>query len=466
MIDIDLTNINNITSDSRKANQHSIFVAIKGIADDGHQYINDAIVAGCKTIVCSLDYHDCKAGINYIQVAEPRITLSELASRIFQPQPEHIVAVTGTSGKTSVAYYVKQIIEKLGEKSASIGTLGVLSSDYQQEGGLTTPSIEDLHKSLQTLAQHKVHYVALEASSHGLHQYRLDHVKIQAAAITNFSHEHLDYHHNLESYFAAKMRLFNDILPEGKIAILNSDMAEYSQILAICKASKLKTLTYGKQKSDLTIKNIEQTTEYLKIELEHNQQPITLKLPYIFGDFQAYNVLCAALLVHACDFALPNIFKILPELVSPPGRMEKIAKANIFVDYAHKVEALEKVLTLLRKTFTGKVIVVFGCGGDRDKEKRPLMGAIANQLSDHVIITDDNPRTENPATIRQQIIATCPKAIEVADRAQAIQQGINLLNNQNDVLIIAGKGHEKYQILGDQKLAFDDCAVAREAIKQ
>ena len=388
--------------------------------------------------------------------------MSELAAKIYAPQPEHIVAITGTNGKTSVAYYFKQIIESLGKKSASIGTLGVLAEGFPVESTLTTPSTEQLHKILQKLAQKNVNYVAIEASSHGLAQYRLDHVKLKAAAITNFSRDHLDYHHTLEEYFAAKMRLFTSVLPNDGTAVLNTDMAEYSDIAEICKQRGQKIISFGKNSDDLRLVSIEQNQDYLLLKIGAYGTDHEIKFEHIVGDFQAYNILCAIGLVIGCGFDLKQILPVISKLYSAPGRMQKIGDANVFVDYAHKPEALEKTLQVLREGFFGKVIVVFGCGGDRDQGKRQIMGEIAKKYGDIVIVTDDNPRSEDPKSIRNAIMQTCDTAIEIGDREQAIKYAIEAIASPDDAVLIAGKGHETYQIVGAKTFEFDDCLVAEK----
>jgi UDP-N-acetylmuramoyl-L-alanyl-D-glutamate--2,6-diaminopimelate ligase len=461
MIDINLDNINHVTSDSRYVTANSIFVAISGTKDDGHKYIDDAIAKGCKIIICS-QKPTAHENVNFIQVAETRIALSEIAKRIYTPHPKNIVAITGTSGKTSVAYYFKQIIESLGNKSASIGTLGVLADGFPIENTLTTPSTEQLHKILQKLAQKNVNYVAIEASSHGLDQHRLDHVELKAAAIINFSRDHLDYHHTMEEYFAAKMRLFTNVLPNDGTAVLNTDMNEYPDIAKICKQRGQKVISFGKNSDDLKLVSVEQGQNHLSLKIKVYGVDHEINCEHIVGNFQAYNILCSIGLVMGCGFDLSKILPVISKLYSAPGRMQKIGNANVFVDYAHKPEALEKTLQTLRTSFTGKVIVVFGCGGDRDQGKRPIMGEIAKKHGDIVIVTDDNPRNEDPKSIRNAIMQTCDTAIEIGDREQAIKYAIEAISSPDDAVLIAGKGHEAYQIVGTETFEFDDCKMAEK----
>lgn len=460
MHDLDLNEIPLITSDSREVCQGALFVAIEGSSANGQEYIDDAINRGAKVIIYGGNYIPQNKGVEFIKVDDPRIAIAELAARKYNKQPKNIVAVTGTSGKTSVAYYYKQLVELLGKKSASIGTLGTISSDFKQEGKLTTPDVVELHKSLYKLAENNVEYVAVEASSHGLTQHRLDQVKIQAAAITNFSHEHLDYHKTLDGYFAAKMKLFTDLLPTDNIAVLNSDMEQYPEILSLCKNKRV--ISYGYNAEDLRLLRTEQSAAGLLVAFSYNNEDYQIIFEKIVGDFQALNILCTFGLAIASGFDIKEIVQVASKLVAAPGRMEKVGSANVFVDYAHKVEALEKVMKVMRNSFKGKVVVVFGCGGNRDKEKRPLMGRIAAQYADVVIVTDDNPRKEDPQQIRKEVLDGCPEAIEIADREKAIEYAVSMLETKEDALIIAGKGHEKYQLVGDHILQFDDVAVAEK----
>lgn len=461
---LDLENIRHVTSDSREVGPDSIFVAIAGNKEDGHKYIVDAINRGAKIIVCAHDFNEPNHPdkVQYFPVMEPRVALSEIAAALYTPKPDNIVAVTGTSGKTSVAFYFKQIVEMLGKSAASVGTLGVIATGFTKVGALTTPNTADLHRTLQDLAKRDINYVALEASSHGLHQYRLDSVILKAAAITNFSHEHLDYHHSMEEYFNAKMRLFKALLPRTSPAIINADMEEYQTIATICKKRDIAVLSYGFASNWLELREVKQTSEHLLVRMVAEGKDYTLKYKHIIGEFQAYNILCAVGLAVACGFNLPDALAVTTNLISAPGRMQKIDGHNVFVDYAHKAQALEKALQTLRAGFPGKIIIVFGCGGDRDREKRPIMGAIASKYADLTIVTDDNPRSENPISIRAAILASCPNAVEIGDRKQAIAYAIENITSPNDAVLIAGKGHETYQIVGDKVVDFDDFEIAKQ----
>ncbi len=468
MISIDFNKITNVTEDSREVDENSVFVAIKGFKEDGHKYIKSAIDKGAKIIVCANDFiiSPSYQQMSFIKVAEPRIALSEIAATIYTPKPSNIVAITGTNGKTSVAYFFQQIIHLLRKTSASVGTLGVIADHFTIDSKLTTPSTAQLHKILQHLSRKKIDYVALEASSHGLHQHRLDHIKLKAAAITNFSHEHLDYHHTMDEYFLAKMSLFSRILLDNTFAIINADIKEYKQIASICTKRKQQIISYGYNSEYLKITLIEQRPTMLKVNLYANKENYYLTFPNVTGDFQAYNIMCAIGLVIACGFALSEILPVVSALHSAPGRMQKIENSNIFIDYSHKPEALEKALQVLRGSFAGKLIVVFGCGGDRDQVKRPIMGEIADKYSDLVIVTDDNPRNENPQLIRDEILKKCPRAIEISNREHAIEYAVKAISSTQDVLLIAGKGHEAYQIVGDRVFEFDDYKIAKKYLQQ
>lgn len=458
----------NITADSRKVTKDSIFVAIKGLVVDGHDFIENAIYNGARTIILdnqSKIIKKYKNKINFVLVDDSRIALARLLSKVYQ-QPKNIMAVTGTNGKTSVVNFTSQIIAALGENAASIGTMGVkdnreIFNNRQEYHNLTTPEVITLHKILDELVINNIEYVALEASSHGLHQHRLDGVNIKSAAFTNFSQDHLDYHENMDKYFAAKAILFKDLLSENSTVILNADIKEFNQLKAICKEKQHNILSYGREGSFIKIKDIFYSNG-LNCQYEIGKATYELKTN-LLGEFQLYNIFAAAGLSYSCGFKTSKIASVLPKLSSIPGRMQRVGNSEIFVDYSHTPDALENALKVMRHNLKGKLIVVFGCGGDRDSTKRPLMGEIARKLADIVIIADDNPRTEDPKRIRQEIIASCKKAVEIGDREKAIKYAIENMNS-DDRLLIAGKGHENYQIIRKQKIDFDDNLIALKYI--
>ncbi|WP_386086885.1 UDP-N-acetylmuramoyl-L-alanyl-D-glutamate--2,6-diaminopimelate ligase [Wolbachia endosymbiont (group A) of Norellia spinipes] len=387
----------------------------------------------------------------------PQEIYSEIVSRFYQfKQPKYVAAVTGTNGKTSVVEFCRQIWQNSGYNAASIGTLGTCINNGRKgnSNSLTTPDADDLYATLRGI---NVEHLVLEASSHGIDQYRIHGLKLSAAAFTNFSQDHLDYHKNLGEYLETKKRLFYEVLPEGKTAILNADIDEYYALLKIAEKRSNKIITYGKTGSDITL--LEQTPT-------PNGQHITIKIGGeiydtffpVLGQFQAYNLLCAMGIVTSSGLNYREI--CVEKLVSPPGRMEKV-KPFAFVDYAHTPSALKQALLSLKWHFNKKIILVFGCGGNRDQTKRAEMGKVAQIYADKVIITDDNPRDGNPAEIRRGILLHCPNALEIEDRREAIEKGVDIAYNEGMILLVAGKGHEKFQIVGSQTFEFSDVEVIK-----
>jgi UDP-N-acetylmuramoyl-L-alanyl-D-glutamate--2,6-diaminopimelate ligase len=400
-----------------------------------------------------------------LRAEEPRRTLALMAARFFGVQPETVVAVTGTSGKTSVAEFTRQIFASLGHASASLGTIGLVKSNGSVYGSLTTPDPVSLHKTLAELGAEGVTHVALEASSHGLDQYRLDGVKLMAAAFTNLGRDHLDYHPTMEAYLAAKLRLFRELLPAGAAAVVNADGAHSDEVVAAVERSGRRILTVGRRGDDLKLERLVREGFAQRMSVGHEGRVFDVRLP-LLGEYQALNALVAAGLAIATGEAAGRVLPALQGLKGVRGRLEIVGEAQgrlAVVDYAHKPEALAAVLDALRPFATGRLICVMGCGGDRDKGKRPLMGAIAVDKADVVIVTDDNPRTERPEAIRREILAGAPGAREIGDRAQAIRAGVAMLG-EGDVLVVAGKGHETGQIVGDKVLPFSDHEEVRMAL--
>ncbi len=453
-MEFNLKEITGITADSRLVKPGYIFVAIKGSLTDGHLYIDKAIDLGSSFIVHE-DNISHKEGIFYLKVGDSRVALSELSAKLYPVQPKYILGVTGTSGKSSIVHFVRETIRLLGKKAVSIGTLGVIG-DFKSDSSLTTPPTEKLHQLLQDIAVSGVEYTAVECSSHGIDQHRLDSVRFNSCAFTNFSRDHLDYHLNMEEYFNSKLKLFS-ILKNGN-AILNTDIQEFKSLYDYCK-DKHNIITYGKAKnSNVQILNIENNGIYQLVKWDIEGEIYKIKFNLV-GEFQIYNLACAISLLLSANINKDDIFSVIEQLNSVTGRMEFVAQYNsagIFVDYAHKPEALEHALTNLRKNTSKKLVVVFGCGGDRDQGKRKIMGEIASNLADVVIITDDNPRTEMPEKIRQEILSGCKEnAIEISSREDAIKKSISMLH-PGDNLIIAGKGHENYQIIDNKTFYFSD----------
>jgi UDP-N-acetylmuramoyl-L-alanyl-D-glutamate--2,6-diaminopimelate ligase len=460
-----------VTADSRKAGPGSLFVAVAGVKADGRLFAAKAASAGAVAVVGEgARPADLPAGTPWIAVADARRALALAAAGLHPRQPETVVAVTGTAGKSSVADFVRQILARIGRESASLGTVGIVTNQGAQYGSLTTPDPVTLHETLARLADQGITDLAMEASSHGIEQRRLDGVRLAAAAFTNLGRDHLDYHADIESYLEAKLRLFTTLLPEGCPAIVNADGAYADRVAAVAQAAGRPVRTTGRagRAIRLAAAATEGFAQALDLDGAYGQHRVRLPL---VGAFQVENALVAAGLVLATPAGLADpdgVFAALEHLTGVPGRMERIGEARgglCLVDYAHKPEALESVLTALRPFAAGRLVCVFGCGGDRDRGKRPLMGAIAARLADTVIVTDDNPRSEAPDAIRAAILAAAPGAIEIGDRAEAIRAAVRGLG-PGDVLVVAGKGHETGQIVGDRTLPFSDHAVLRAAIAE
>ena len=447
--------VTGVTADSRKAKPGFLFVAIPGTKADGSQFAQQAIANGAVAVASEQSIEGLSAA--FIQVKNARRTLALAAAHFYTRQPKTIAAVTGTSGKTSVAAFTRQIWESLGFPAASIGTVGVVSPKGETYGSLTTPDPVELHRTLDELAGEGVTHLALEASSHGLDQHRLDGVHIAAGAFTNLSRDHMDYHPTIEDYLAAKMRLFSDLIVEGGTAVIDVDDCYAGQVVEVAKKRGLKIMTVGEKGEGIKLVSGAIDGFAQVVTLAHDGKTYKVKLPLV-GGFQVQNAAVAAGLAIATGAEPGKVFASLEKLVGAKGRLELAGTHNgapIFIDYAHKPDALAKALQALRPYASGKLIVVFGAGGDRDTGKRPIMGRIAADNADSVIVTDDHTRSENPAAIRAAILAESPGATEIGDRAQAIRAGIAALKS-GDVLLIAGKGHEVGQIVGDKVLPFSD----------
>lgn len=446
-----------VTADSRKVQKGFVFVAIPGTKTDGAQFAAQAAGAGAAGIVGEHRPAGLPDTVAFIQVANARRALALAAAKFFARQPATIAAVTGTSGKTSVAAFTREIWAALGMPAASLGTVGVVSPKGETYGSLTTPDPVELHRTLDSLAGEGVSHLALEASSHGLDQHRLDGVRIAAGAYTNLSRDHLDYHPTIEAYLEAKLRLFTDLIAPGGTAVINVDDCYAGQVVAAAEKRGLKIMTVGEHGDGIRLVGGAIDGFAQKVELAHGGRTYHVKLPLV-GGFQVQNAAVAAGLAIATGSEPARVFAALEHLTGAKGRLELAGSyrgAPIFIDYAHKPDALAKALAALRLYASGRLVVVFGAGGDRDTGKRPIMGRIAHDNADRVIVTDDNPRSEKPSAIRAEILAAAPGAREVGDRAQAIRAGIAELQ-QGDVLLIAGKGHETGQIIGGQVLHFSD----------
>jgi UDP-N-acetylmuramoyl-L-alanyl-D-glutamate--2,6-diaminopimelate ligase len=457
--------VRGLSADSRKVAPGTVFFALSGAKTDGSAFIAQAIEKGAVAIVAS---HPADSSVPVITVDNPRRFLALAAARLIGRQPKTMVAVTGTAGKTSVASFTRQIWAEAGHAAAQIGTTGVISPSRNDYGSLTTPDPLALHTLLGELADEGVTHAAMEASSHGLDQSRLDGVVLSAAGFTNLGRDHMDYHPTMEDYMAAKMRLFDTLLPKGAPAVIFADDAWSDEAIRVATASGHDVRTVGRKGEFLSLKRVEHFRHKQVAEVHHAGEIFEVHIP-LAGDFQIANALVSAGLAISTGVAPEVALKALEHLKGASGRLEMVgqtkAGALAYVDYAHKPEALENVLTSVRPFTTGRVIVVFGCGGDRDKGKRPIMGEIASRLADIVVVTDDNPRSEVPATIRSEIMAATPKGIEIGDRAQAIRAGVAMLSS-GDTLIVAGKGHEEGQTVGSESLPFSDHQEVRKALEE
>ena len=401
--------ISAVELDSRKTVPGALFIALNGKNSDGRKFIPDALEKGAAAVLYDGDYTPPAAdGVLFVRAdGDMRQNIARAAANFYKPVPPYISAVTGTNGKTSIADFTRQLMKKLGYSAASIGTVGVVSDVAENAETLTTPDSVTLHRILRDLAVRGVDYVSLEASSIGIEQYRLDGLKIKAAGFTNFTQDHLDYHLTMENYLKAKEELFSRVMETDGTAVLNADIPEFAELAEICRRRGIKVMSYGRNGSDLKILSRVPHAEGQTLETEIEGRPYRLELPLI-GEFQAMNVLCAVGMVIAMHGFSGKIIDSLPHLKGAPGRLDLAGRlangAAVYVDYAHTPDALENVLKTMRHHTAGKLWVVFGCGGDRDKLKRPIMGRIARELADRAVVTDDNPRTEDAAEIRRQIL--------------------------------------------------------------
>jgi UDP-N-acetylmuramoyl-L-alanyl-D-glutamate--2,6-diaminopimelate ligase len=463
----DLT-VGGVTADSRTVRRGEVFVAIAGGKADGARFVEAAIAAGAVAVVAErLPPTPLPEQVAFVHTGNARRALALIAAKFYPRQPQTIAAVTGTSGKTSVAAFTRQIWSALGYKAASIGTIGIVSPGGEVYGSLTTPDPVALHRSLEELAAQGVTHLAIEASSHGLDQHRLDGLRIAAAGFTNITRDHLDYHPNFEAYFAAKLRLFDQLLAPGAAAVVDIDHDHADAVIAAAKTRGLRIMSVGRNGTGVrlvesTIAGFSQT-----LRLECDGKDYQVRLPLV-GEFQIENALVAAGLAISTGDDAGKVFAALEHLKGAKGRLEHVGAsrgAPIFVDYAHKPDALAKALDALRPYVRGKLTVVFGAGGDRDRGKRPLMGAVASEKADRVIVTDDNPRSEDAAAIRAAIMAEARGAAEIGDRREAIRRAVAELR-PGDVLLIAGKGHETGQIIGDRVVPFSDHDAVAAALKE
>ncbi len=451
--------VTGVALDSRVVKPGDLFFALAGSKTDGARFIDAAIAAGAVAIVG--DHAPDGSKVPFITVANPRRALALAAAKFFPAQPATIAAVTGTSGKTSVAAFTRQIWERLGHASASIGTIGLVSPKRTVYGSLTTPDPIALHRQLDEIAREGVTHLAFEASSHGLDQYRLDGVRVSAGGFTNLSRDHMDYHPTVAHYLAAKLRLFRELVPADGAAVISADhdcsaeAIEAAQVARPARDGGRPQRRRGRRGHSSRRGRGRRFSQVLAVE--HRGKRYAVRLPLV-GEFQIENALVSAGLAIGTGSDAANVFASLEHLEGAKGRLERVGERNgapIFVDYAHKPDALAKALQALRPYAKRRLVVVFGAGGDRDAGKRPIMGEIAAENADRVIITDDNPRSEKPEAIRAEILATAKGAREIGDRAAAIRTAIEELQD-GDALLVAGKGHETGQIVGGEVLPFSD----------
>nr|WP_314442814.1 UDP-N-acetylmuramoyl-L-alanyl-D-glutamate--2,6-diaminopimelate ligase [uncultured Sphingomonas sp.] len=448
--------------DHRKVAPGTVFGAFRGSARNGEDFIPAAVAAGAVAVIARPEARF--EGALHIPDAEPRQRFAALAAKFFAPYPDTVVAVTGTNGKTSTVEMTRQLWRMAGHRSASVGTLGVTTADEQVKTGLTTPDIVTFLSNMSGLRTMGISHVAYEASSHGLDQYRSEGLTVSAAAFTNFSRDHLDYHGTMEAYFEAKMRLFDEVVDEGGTAVVWTGDPKSAEVVERARRRDLEVMTVGPGGETIDLKSRSASPLGQTLVLEHGSKDWTLKLPLI-GAYQAANVLAAAGLVLATGATWADTLRGLSRLSPVRGRLERAvitpAGAPVYVDYAHTPDALEAAIAALRPHVEGRLITLFGAGGDRDAGKRPEMGRVAEAGSDLVIVTDDNPRTEDPAAIRRAIMQGAPGAREIAGRREAIAAAIKEAG-AGDIVLLAGKGHETVQVIGDQVMPFDDAEVARE----
>lgn len=455
-----------MTADSRKVRPGYLFAALQGVAADGRAFVPDALKAGAVAVLGS-DLAADEIDAIAIDVAEPRKALAVAAANFYPEQPRNMIAITGTNGKSSTVDFLRQIWTSCGYQAASMGTLGAIGPKGSLDLGHTTPDPVAIHATLQALAGQGVTHCAMEASSHGLAQYRLDGVRLAAGGFTNLTQDHLDYHPTFADYRAAKLRLVVDLLPSGAPMIINADSDERGAFEKAAIARNCPVLSVGWRGADLKIHELMPHAKGQKLFLQWRKQDANIDLPLI-GEFQALNALTAAALALSLGESLQNVLAGLATLRPVKGRMEFIGEtktgAGVFVDYAHTPDGLDTLLRAARPHTAGRLVLVFGAGGDRDPFKRPLMGEVAMKHADEVIVTDDNPRSEVPESIRGAILETARGASEIGNRREAIYEGVSRLKS-GDTLLIAGKGHETGQIIGGRTYPFSDQETALEALK-
>jgi UDP-N-acetylmuramoyl-L-alanyl-D-glutamate--2,6-diaminopimelate ligase len=456
-----------LASDSREVRPGFLFAAVPGVKADGALFVKDAVARGAAAVLGRPELASIvkELGVEFIAAENPRLALARYAAAFYGAEPSTIAAVTGTNGKTSITVFLREIWTALGKRAASMGTIGVVTPDETIKLNHTTPGPIQFHQILADLKRDGVDHLAVEASSHGLDQYRLDGTQFAAVAFTNITRDHMDYHPTFEAYLDCKLRLFRELARDGAAAVVNADSEHAEPFVRVATQRGLKLITVGEEGATLQLVSRLPTIDGQTLQIAYAGKTYDVKLP-LAGGFQASNALVAAGLAIGLGENAKLVFHALENLKGAAGRLEKVAcaasGAPVYVDYAHTPDALENVLTALRPHTAGRLVVVFGCGGDRDRGKRPLMGETAIRLADRVVVTDDNPRTEEAAAIRAEILKGCPGASEIGDRAQAIRAAISGLA-AGDVLVVAGKGHESGQIVGTTIHPFSDREEAIQA---
>jgi len=462
--------IQGVTADSRKVREGFLFAALPGSKIDGRNFAAGAVASGAAAVLAAEPMPDLPVPV--VASADPRRAYALAAAHFWGAQPPVVVAVTGTNGKTSVAAFCRQIFNACGHRAASMGTLGVYATGPDgfevqlTPPGLTTPDAADVAELAARLAELGVTHLALEASSHGMDQRRLDGLSIAAAGFLNLTQDHLDYHGTMGAYRAAKLRLFDTLLPRGGTAVLNADSDAYGAFAAAAVSAGQGVISVGEAGQGLRLVSREPTPEGQRLIVAHGHEVFDVRLP-LAGAFQASNALVAAGLCIAAGETAADVVAALATIQGAPGRLQRVGTGRrggeAYVDYAHTPDGLATVLTALRPHVSGRLIVVFGAGGDRDRAKRPLMGRAAAELADIAIVTDDNPRSEDPAVIRAEVMTGAAGLLEVGDRRAAIRAGVDQLRD-GDVLVIAGKGHEQGMTIAGVVHPFDDVAETAQAL--
>lgn len=454
-----------LTCDSREVKPGFVFAALPGTVTDGRKFIESALEKGASAIVST---GDMDLPVPYLASAEPRVAYAQMAAKLYAGQPKTLVAMTGTNGKSSTVEFLRQIWAYAGKQAACFGTLGVQAPKGYRPLTHTTPDAVALHKTLSELSSEGVTHAAMEASSHGLDQYRLDAVQITAAGFTNLTQDHFDYHADAEDYFLAKARLFAGLTPANAPVVINTNDEYGQRLVKMCEERGQDVMQVGWSGQDIRIDEVMPRAASQMITLVVKGERHKIELP-LAGEFQVLNAISALGLAMVTGVEKGTALKALENLEGVAGRMERAGQtkdgAPIFVDFAHTEDGLDKLLRSVRPHTMGKIVVAFGCGGDRDPDKRPKMGKVAAKLADDVIVTDDNPRTEDAATVRKAVLKGCPDASEIGDRAAAIREGIKRLAPQ-DCLVIAGKGHEQGQIVGTEVIPFSDVEQVKLALKE